>query len=531
MRWSRRGALVALCVFFVSPVAWAENTAHDVIVVGAGSAGLYAAKNLIDGGYDVLIIEATDRIGGRVYSRTLGGTRIEMGAEEHYATNSNPAWPAINGEYGSSIYVAAYQGIEAYSMDGGTNTCWYKSSATRDCSDDPDVVQANEVYDWYWRPNWHTDPNTTLADDVLVEYGVDVSDRSYHVFDQSFAGGEYATNLDKLGARSLALQDNEWDLSGGIRVIGNKDLGYSDALETVWWNDVVANSDLLLESPVIAIDTSGADVIVADGNGDLHAARQVIVTVSIGVLQAEQIDFIPDLPASTVDAYNGIGIDQGMKVAIRFSSVWWETEGDPLSWLVTEGVAGACWVPSDYKAGSPDNIMMCYPMGENGQTLTDFAANGYNGQFGDAAIVAAILDDLDATLPQAPANAATNAYVDAHVQNWGAHPYTLGVYSYPKIGTFTTASDNKRADLQVPVAGNRIYFAGEGSHETHPATVVGALHEGERAANEVDSANGNPNDPPPVPVPEPDMVLGLATGGAFLWFLAGNRRRQRAANS
>ena len=532
MRWSKWRALVALSVFFVSPATWAENTAHDVIVVGAGSAGLYAAKNLIDDGYDVLIVEATDRIGGRVYSRTLGQTRIEMGAEEHYrAAGSNPVWPAIRGEYGNSIYVNGYQGIEAYSMDGGTNTCWYKASATRDCSDDPDVVQVAEVYDWYWRQQWHPDPNTTLAEDVLDEYGVAAGDRSYHIFDSSFAGGSYATNLNRLGARSLALQDTQWDLSENIRVIGDKDLGYSDALETVWWNDVVANSDLLLESPVTAIDTSGSDVIVTDGNGDLHAARQAIVTVSIGVLQAEHIDFIPDLPASTVAAYNGIGIDQGMKVAIRFSSVWWETEGDPLAWLVTEGVAGACWVPSDYKAGSPDNIMMCYPMGDNGQALSDFAVNGYNGQFGDAAIVAAILDDLDATFPQATAHAANDAYIDAHVQNWGAHPHTLGVYSFAKIGTYTTAGNNMRGDLQVPVAGNRIYFAGEGSHETHPSTVVGALHEGERAANEVHSVNGNPNDPPPIPVPEPGTTLGVAIGAPVLWFLAGRRRRQRGANS
>ena len=93
-------------------------------------------------------------------------------------------------------------------------------------------------------------------------------------------------------------------------------------------------------SPVVKIDTSGDDVIVTDSHGDLHAARQVIVTVSIGVLQAEMIDFVPNLPASTVDAYNGIGIDMGMKVPIRFSSAWWETEGEPLSWLVTEGLAG-----------------------------------------------------------------------------------------------------------------------------------------------------------------------------------------------
>ena len=85
------------------------------------------------------------------------------------------------------------------------------------------------------------------------------------------------------------------------------------------------------------------------------------------------------------------------------------------------------------------------------------------------------------------------------MQNWGAHPYTLGAYSYPKVGTYTTGTDNLRRALQEPVADDRIFFAGEGSHVTHPSTVVGALHEGERAADAVDSANRIPNDPPPMP--------------------------------
>ena len=100
--------------------------------------------------------------------------------------------------------------------------------------------------------------------------------------------------------------------------------------------------------------------------------------------------------------------------------------------------------------------------------------------------------------PQAP-NGATTNYVEGVDQNWGTHPHTLGVYSIPKVGTYTTANDSARLDLQVPAANNRIFFAGEGSHNTHPATVVGALHEGERAANDVDSVNGNPNSPPPLP--------------------------------
>jgi monoamine oxidase len=477
--------------------AWSDNTTHDVVVVGAGSAGLYAAKTLIEDGYDVLIIEATDRIGGRVYSQTLGDTRIELGAEEHYrAKGDNPVWPAIRREYGNSIYVKAYQGIEAFSMDGGTKTCWTAEDADIYCGDDSDVSDVDAFYNWYWRPRKHQNPNSSLAYDVLDEYGVGLHDRAYHLYNAGIAGGDYATSLDKLGARSLALQDKQFDLSDAIRVIGDKDLGYSDALGTVWWNDVVANSDLLLSSPVVSIDTGGDNVIVTDVNGVQHTAQQVIVTVSIGVLQAEMIDFIPDLPASTVSAYNGIGIDMGMKVAMRFASAWWETESDNLAWLVTEGLASACWVPSDYKAGSTDHILMCYPMGDNGAALNDIAANAGGGVLGDKAIIEAILADLDVTFPQAPGGA-TNNYIDGEglVQNWGKHPYTLGVYSYPKVGTYITANNSKRVDLQVPVD-NKIFFAGEASHNTHPATVVGALHEGERAANEVDSVNGNPSNPP-----------------------------------
>ncbi|MFT6388609.1 MAG: monoamine oxidase [Cellvibrionaceae bacterium] len=474
--------------FFI-PNAWSVDTTHDVVVVGAGSAGLYAAKTLIEDGYDVLIIEATNRIGGRVYSHTLGDTRIELGAEEHYrGTGSNPVWPAIRSEYGQSIYVNANQGIGAYSMDGGTSTCWADVDADIDCGNDSDVSNVNAFYNWYWRPNQHQSPSSSLADDVFNEYGVGLNHRAYHLYNASIAGGEYATSLHKLGARSLALQDNQWDLSEDVLVIGDKDLGYSDALQTVWWNDVVANSDLLLSSPVVSIDTRGDDVIVTDTNGDRHTAQQVIVTVSIGVLQAEMIDFIPDLPASTVSAYNGIGIDMGMKVPLRFASAWWETEGANLAWLVTEGLASVCWVPSDYKAGSTDHILMCSPMGDNGAALDVIAADAGGGAEGDSAIIAAILADLDVTFPQVPGGATSN-YIDGVVQNWGKQPYSLGVYSYPKVGTYITANNSKRLDLQKPVANNRIFFAGEASHNTHPATVIGALHEGERAANEVDNVN------------------------------------------
>ena len=473
-----------------------ESTTHDVVVVGAGSAGLFAAKTLNDYGYDVMIIEATNRIGGRVKSESLGDIRVELGAEEHYrATGDNPVWRAVSDAYGESIYVSPYLGRTVYSMDGSSNTCWEKSTALHPCSDDGDVAIFDDFSDWYWNPNQHLDPDSSLAEDVAAKYGVNVSHRAYHLYDTGFAGGSYATNLDQLGARSLALQSNQWDLSNSTQTLGDKNLGYSDVLETLWWDDVVANSDLLLSSPVVSIDTSGDDVVITDSNGGTHTARQVIVTVSIGVLQSEMIDFIPDLPETTVAAYMGIGMDMGMKVPMRFSSAWWETEGEPMAWLVTEGLAGACWVPSDYKVESSSHILMCYPMGDNGTALNDIAVAAGGGAAGDAAIIDTILADLDGTFPKALGLASAN-YVEGIVQNWGAEPYTLGVYSYPKIGTYTTASDSKRKDLQVPVANERVFFAGEGTHATHPSTVPGALHEGERAARVVHAINGQPSNPP-----------------------------------
>ena len=477
------------------------HSTHDVIVVGAGSAGLYATKTLQSLGYEVLLIEATDRVGGRVKSASLGDIRVELGAEEHYlATGNNPIWPAMRAEFGDDIYVDAYEGLTVYSMDGGAGTCWTKMSALNPCSNDSDVALVDSFWDWYWVPELHQDETNTVADDVLDEFGVAAGHRAYHVLDAGIAGGSFATNLDQLGARSLALESNSWTLSDQTKVIGDKNLGYSDALSTLWWDSVLEAGNVLLNSPVTEIDTNGSDVVVSDAKGLRHLARQVIVTVSIGVLQQELIDFTPALPASTVTAYNSIGFDKGMKVALRFESPWWETEGQPLAWLVTEGLAGVCWAPSNYKLGAGSHILMCYPMGSNGAALADIGLAAGGGDDGERAVVTAILEDLDRVFPQALGEASPN-FLEAVVQDWGSETYTLGVYSYPKVETRPSLTDNQRRVLKTPVADDRIFIAGEATHETNAATVVGAIHEGERAALRVHDVNGAPGNPPSLSVP------------------------------
>lgn len=471
------------------------ETAHDVVIVGAGSAGLYAARTLEELGYEVLVIEASDRIGGRVKSETLGDMRVDLGAEEHYlATGNNPVWPAVRGQYGTDIYVRPYQGIYAFSLDAGAGTCWYLSTAFNPCSNDPDVAALERFWEWYGIPGAHQDPATTLADDVLAEFGVGAGHRAYHLYDTG-VGTEVGTNLDKIGARNLAIESDRWTLSSGVRVLKDKDLGYLDALKSIWWDDTVEKIDLLLNSPVSTVDTRGEVPVVVDEKGNRHYARQVIVTVSVGVLQADMIDFVPDLPEATVSAYQSIGMDKSMKIAMRFSEPWWETEGSALAWVFSEGHAGACTAPSNHKEGTASFILVCYPMGDRAAALAQIGEDAGGGSAGEQAIIEAVLNELDATFPQAP-KMASATFIEAILQDWGSAPYIRGAYSFPTRETLNAADYSSRHELRKPIADNRLFLAGEATHETNPATVVGALQEGERAALEVHAINGRPGNPP-----------------------------------
>lgn len=450
-----------------------KNTdVNDVIVVGAGMAGLYATKILIDKGYSVKVLEASNRHGGRVYSRTLGATRIEMGAEEHYLPVNNPIYDAIVGEYGKDVYIPTYVGDSMLTMDGN-KTCWEE---TGDCEDDADIAAFWEYQSRYGSKKAHKDFSITMADDVLQRNNVDRNHRAYHLYDNSIAGSIYGTSMDKIGIASLAQQNWNWTLSSDIRALKPSNLGYSDALDTVWWNDVIGS--VQLNRPVKQIDMRNDIAIVTDGKGDQHRAKKVIVTVSIGVLQSESIEFLPGLPEKTVNAYRNIGMGQGMKVALRFEKPFWEKK---LGYMITDGLVSSCWVPSSYKEGSNDFIMMCYPMGSNGVKLSEMSLAAGGGAVGDEKILSEMLKDLDGLFD----GAASESYQDGLVQDWSSDPYVRGSYSFPMLETYKSSYNSKRKQLAEAV-GDQLFFAGEGSNHINPACVPGALQEGERAAKQID---------------------------------------------
>lgn len=491
----RPAPLLLLLLLLLSGAASAVEvtTDHDVVIVGAGAAGLYAAYELDTLGYDVLVLEATDRHGGRVYSSTLGDVGIELGAEELYGPQNNFVFDDVKNLLGANAQKEIFKGGGSQdmliSMDGG-DTCWVWTGF---CEDDSDI---SDYWDFYYHVADHeNDPTDELvADHLDGGHGVDASHRAYHLYEAGTPGGEYGTSVTRLGLRSLARQEALWPLSTTLYGLGPT--GYLDALESLYFGPVL--SKISYESPITLIDTSGIKPVAIDSNGVYHYADAILVTVSVGVLQAEIIDFVPDLPAAKVSAYNGLGMGNGMKIFLRFSSTFWN--GSKMFDVLTEGPTGQCWAPAKYQSGATNNVLTCFSMGLNAEFLSALPD--------DAARIARVLSDLDDVF----GGAASPVFVEGLVQDWTAEPYVRGSYSYPAVGSYPDAGPSMREVLAEPV-GSQLFFAGEATHNSAPSTVPGALQSGERGAAEIDAALGGPPSPS---APTADFSASVTSGPAPL---------------
>ena len=490
------GLLLGACALSATSRAAEASTDHDVVIVGAGAAGLFAAYTLNNLGFDILVLEATHRHGGRVYSGTLGDVGIEYGAEELYGAANNFLFDDIAAEYGSGAQIRIFQENSTQDqlivMDadglGGGSPCW---SETGNCFQDPDIV---DYWDFYYQIGDHensaTDP--LLSDFLDTTWGVPSTSRGYHLYEAASPGGEYGTTVERLGLRSLAKEWNAFPLGP---VHGLAPTGYLDALNTLYFDQVTPF--ITYDSPVTVVDTSGVKPVAIDAHGVYHYANAIIVTVSLGVLKAGIIDFIPDLPASKLDAIETIGMGKGMKISLRFSSRVWASK---MMNVLTDGPTGNCWTPNKYQPSATDHVLTCFLMGINAEVMAALAD--------DNARIDQALTDLDAAF----AGNASTSFIEGVVQDWSAEPYVLGSYSFPAPNTHPLVGPSKREVLAQPV-GTTLYFAGEATHDTAAATVPGAVQSGERAAGEVDTQLGGPPDPG---TPTADFSASVTLGDAPL---------------
>jgi monoamine oxidase len=432
-RLSRRSFVAASAALVARPALGAPVTlasAIDVVIVGAGAAGIAAAQRIAAAGRRYVLIEAADHIGGRCVTDTnTFGVPFDLGAHWIHLPNSNPVAKLAPG-HGIEIYPApASQKVRIglrYAREGELEDFLAAQvRATRaigDAARKADIAceQAlpNDLGDW--RPT---------VEFVLgpYPYGKDLAQLSSVDFARAAERNADAFCRQGFGALLAAR-------AAGIAV--------------------------QLSTPATAIDI-GRTVEVQTPKGTI-AARTAIVTVSTAVLAAGRIRFTPDLPERVSEAFNSLTLGSYDHIAL-------ELKGNPLGLesddLVFEKSTGT------HTAAILGNV--------SGTSLCLIEVAGSFGRELSAHGEAAMVDYAGDWLAKLYGGQLKKAVNRASATRWNADATALGAMSAAAPGGHAA-----RAVLAQPMR-EALWFAGDAVHETLWGTVGGAWESGERAADAV----------------------------------------------
>ncbi|MBK9745325.1 MAG: FAD-dependent oxidoreductase [Chloroflexi bacterium] len=419
---------------------------ETILVIGAGIAGLAAARRLQTAGYAVIVLEGRDRIGGRVWTDYTLGLPLDLGA----------AW--IHGIDGNPIYDLARQwGIVTSVTDFDASAVYYGADELTD--EDYAEVEAvvEELYDELEALKADLDEDKSVGaavEELLADYG-DLSARvlaSVRWTIMSEIGLEMGEDLTNL---SLWAWDEDEALSGDDVVFPG---GYRQIVERL-----AEGLDIRLGQVVTALYHDGAGVEVETSSG-VFVADRVIVTLPLGVLQRGLVAFDPPLPTAKQTAIDRMAMGSLDKVVLRFSAQFWPEELHSFGAAdQPEAEATEFWNMAIH-TGAP--ILVALIGGDdarqlertNEQTVVARMLNHLRGMFG-------------AEIPE------PTAYV---ITRWSSDPFAYGSYSHIPPG----ADYDDYETLAAPVS-DRVLFAGEATHAAYPATVHGAFLSGAREAERI----------------------------------------------
>ncbi len=437
-----RRSVLAGAALLAAGQARADDT--DVVIIGAGAAGIAAARELTSLGKRFVLIESRDRAGGRVHTDTSLGQSFDAGAAYIHFAETNP-WSAI----------AQDAGIDPL----GGYRLWSGSIAYRDGT----ALVGDEME----RRRGNSRKLSDIYDDVDERHDISIAaaTREEDVELQEAA---------RIQSQMAAGEDPEW-----ISVIDWQRLeGGQNRLVPGGYGSLVAKTGMALNPRLgvraTAVDWSGPSVIVTTDKGAIRA-RKLIVTVPIGVLNAGHIKFTPALPGETTRAIQGLRMGALSKIALKFGPVDDKATGalqerfgfSPHQFLAEIGDASRAMTFETWPF-SNDLVIA---------TLGGSYARGLARQ-GEAA---AIDHALERFIRIAGSNA-RNHFKGGRLAGWSEDPHSLGSYAVALPGRMRS-----REALAKPV-GNRVWFAGEATAGVYAMTAGGAYIAGRDAARQVANA-------------------------------------------
>lgn len=433
----------------------------DVVVVGAGVAGLAAARDLAGAGLRVRVLEARGRTGGRVHTLHDGAhpLPVELGAE--FIDVPGEVWEIFRAAGG-----AAYRSVRGFwsVKDGHARPLDYRTMEPvmerLDSPPQPDVTFA------------------AFLEAHAAEFDVDVRAQAVR-----YVEGFHAAPVGRVGVAWLA--QAEEGTAGGGGDVRHQPLGGYDRVAAALGAELDARGMLRLNTVVHRIAWKRGDVEVharSRTGTDLPSirARAVLVTVPLGVLQAPPdargaIRFEPE-PRETLEAARALGVAHVVKVVFRFRDFIWEgleglEEDAEAKFFQPEGGRfNVWWTPSPIRAP----VLTAWAGGSAAERME---AEGID-------VVEQALEELAGWL--GTSRAAVEAELEEwHRHDWAADPFARGAYTYVPAGALEA-----QATLGLPVE-DTLFVAGEATRTGGMnSTVEGALGSGRRAAREILEALG-----------------------------------------
>jgi monoamine oxidase len=454
MTMTRRDFLSASAVLAAAPLlgarAWAAPLPReaDIVVIGAGVAGIAAARRIIATNRKVIVVEATDRIGGRCQTDSATfGVPFERGARWMGSPDTNPM-----------IKLARNAGLDISTMPFGPKIRVGRRNA-----------RAGETEEF-------------LA--ALV--------RANRAVDEASRGGKGDVSCASVLPKDLGDWAGTMEFVLGANFAGKdlKDISVVDKARAQERNTVVAcrqglgtliaklgeQMPVALSTPVSRITWSGRDVTVETQAGKI-AARAAIITVSSNVLTSGTIKFTPDLPKRQLDAAAKLSLGSYDHIALQMP-------GNPLG-LGRDDIIIE-------QSNSTRTALLFANIGGSSLCSIDVAGSfgrDLSGQ-GEKAMVAFAVEWLTKLF----GSEAASAVKKSSATRWNAAPFALGAMSSAAPGAQVS-----RKLLTEPLG--YLFLAGEATHETLWGTVDGAWESGERAADAALRKIGALKDTEPVAAP------------------------------
>lgn len=422
-----------------------EETDFDVVIVGAGAAGMSAALELALTGRRVGIVEAKDRVGGRMHTHTEDIYPVELGAE------------FVHGNLPLTKRWLEKAGADTYTVKG---SIWQHKDGN--LQEQEDFIADYKILEKKCKALVEDKPVERFLEEDLV--GEEAEELRFSL--RNYVEGYYAADTKNASTRALC---NE--LTKGDEEQYRIRQGYGMLVKRLEKDCRENGVQFFLSQPVLQVQWKTGNVAVITEKQTFHAAK-ILITVPVGVLQKEAITFYPALPHIR-QAVQTLGFGHVVKIILRFDEAFWKKElntgGNDLSdmgFLFSREEVPTWWTQ--------------YP--DDRPLLTGWLAGprAVAAQFwSKEEIVQKALQSLAAILGMDQFRLQQKVE-ETYYYNWSADPYVSGAYSYETVG-----GEEAIRTIQKGVE-DTVFFAGEGLY-TGPeiGTVEAALVSGRETAHKM----------------------------------------------